>query len=167
LVSFEPLSDAFATLQQAAANDPLWICHNLGLSDAEGTAVLNVSANSYSSSFLPVSARSVRIEPGIGYVGQQQAPLRRLDDMIEEIARPGEAVYLKIDTQGYELNVLKGALKTLRQVPLIQVETAFSAGYEGQPLIEDVIRFLREAGYRIVAMEPGWEDVRTAEMLET
>lgn len=167
IVSFEPLSDAFATLQRAAANDPLWTCHNLGLSDADGTAVLNVSANSYSSSFLPVSARSVRIEPGIGYVGQQQARLQRLDDMIGEIARPGEAVYLKIDTQGYELNVLKGAVKTLRQVPLIQVETAFSSGYEGQPLIEDVIRFLRETGYRIVAMEPGWEDVRTAEMLET
>ena len=167
IVSFEPLADAFATLQRTASGDPLWSCHNIGVSDADQTAALNISANSYSSSFLPVSARSVRIEPSIGYVGQQEARLRRLDDMIEEIARPGEAVYLKIDTQGFELNVLKGALNTLRRVPLIQVETAFSAGYEGQPLIEDVIRFLRDAGYRIVAMEPGWEDFKTAEMLET
>jgi FkbM family methyltransferase len=167
IVSFEPLADAFATLQQTAASDPLWGCHNIGLSDTDATAALNISANSYSSSFLPVSARSVRIEPSIGYVGQQEARLRVLDDMIEEVARPAETIYLKIDTQGYELNVLRGALKTLRRVPLIQVETAFSAGYEGQPLIEDVIRFLREAGYRIVAMEPGWEDFKTAEMLET
>ena len=167
IVSFEPLSDAFAELQRVTAIDPFWECHNIGLSDVEGTAAINVAANSYSSSFLPVSARSVQIEPGIAYIAHQEARLRRLDGMIEQIARPNEAIYLKIDTQGYELNVLKGALKALSRVRLIQLETAFFEGYEGQPLIEDVIRFLRELGYRIVAIEPGWEDAKTAEMLET
>jgi FkbM family methyltransferase len=166
IVSFEPLADAFAALQRAAANDPLWTCHNFALADADGTAIINVSANSYSSSFLPVSDRSVRIEPGIAYVGRQEAKLRRLDDVIDEIVRPDEVIYLKIDTQGYELNVLKGALKAIRRAPLIQLETAFFEGYRGQPLVEDVIRFLRQLGYRIVAFEPGWEDFRTAQMLE-
>lgn len=167
IVSFEPLSDAFAELQRVTATDPFWECHNIGLSDGDGTAAINVSANSYSSSFLPVSARSVQIEPGIAYVARQEAQLRRLDGMIDQIARPNEAIYLKIDTQGYELNVLKGALKALSRVRLIQLETAFFEGYQGQPLIEDIIRFLRELGYRIVAIEPGWEDSKTAEMLET
>jgi FkbM family methyltransferase len=167
IVSFEPLSEAFAALQRTAANDPFWACHNIGLSDVDETAVINVSANSYSSSFLPASARSVRIEPGIASVGRQEARLRRLDDIIDEIARPDEVIYLKIDTQGYELNVLKGALKTIGRAPLIQLETAFSQGYEGQPVIEGVIGYLRELGYRIVAIEPGWEDFKTAEMLET
>src|SRR5205085_8569342 len=107
------------------------------------------------SSFLAASARSVQIEPGIACIARQEARLRRLDDMIGEIARPDEVIYLKIDTQGYELNVLKGALKTIKRAPLIQLETAFSEGYQGQPLIEDIIRFLRELGYRIVAIEPG------------
>jgi FkbM family methyltransferase len=167
IVSFEPLSDAFAVLQRITANDPFWVCHNIGLSDVDGSAVINISANSHSSSFLPVSARSVQIEPGIAYVAHQEAQLRRLDGMIEQIVRPGEVIYLKIDTQGYELNVLKGALNAISRVRLIQLETAFFEGYQGQPLIEDVIRFLRELGYRIVAMEPGWEDSKTAEMLET
>jgi FkbM family methyltransferase len=166
IISFEPLSDAFAALQRTAAHDPLWVCHNVGLSDVSGPAVINVSANSYSSSFLPVSDRSVRIEPSIAYVGQQEVQLRRLDDAVDQVIRPGEVIYLKIDTQGYELNVLKGALKTIARAPLIQLETAFSEGYQGQPLIEDVIRFLRQLGYRIVAIEPGWEDSRTAEILE-
>ena len=167
IVSFEPLSEAFAALQRTTATDPFWACHNIGLSDVDGTAVINVSANSYTSSFLPVSARSVRIEPGIAYVARQEARLRRLDDIIDEIARPDEVIYLKIDTQGYELNVLKGALKTVKRAPLIQLEAAFSQGYEGQPVIEGVIGYLRELGYRIVAIEPGWEDFKTAEMLET
>jgi FkbM family methyltransferase len=166
IVSFEPLSDAFALLQRTASKDPLWECHNIGISDVEGTAIINISANSYSSSFLPIGTRSVQIEPGIAYVGRQEARLRRLDDMIEGIARSNEAIYLKIDTQGYELKVLKGALKTIKRVQLIQLETAFSEGYQGQPLIEDVIRFLRKLKYRIVSIEPGWEDFKTAEMLE-
>jgi FkbM family methyltransferase len=166
IISFEPLTDAFAALQRTTANDALWTCHNIGLSDVDQIAVINVSANSFSSSFLPVSARSVRIEPSIAYVGRQEAQLRRLDGIIDQIIRPGEIVYLKIDTQGYELNVLKGALNAIKRAPLIQLETAFSRGYEGQPLIEDVIGYMRELGYRIVAIEPGWEDFTTAEMLE-
>ncbi len=167
IISFEPLSDAFAALQRSAATDPFWECHNIGLSDVNESAAINVSANSYSSSFLPVSARSVRIEPGIAYVAREEARLRRLDDLIGQIARPDEVIYLKIDTQGYELNVLRGALQTIKRAPLIQLETAFSQGYEGQPVIESVIGYLRELGYRIVAIEPGWEDFKTAEMLET
>jgi FkbM family methyltransferase len=166
IVSFEPLMDAFASLQRTAANDPLWTCHNIGLSDVDQTAMINVSANSYSSSFLPVSARSVRIEPGIAYVAHQEASLRRLDGIFDKVARSGEVIYLKIDTQGYELNVLRGAIKALQRAPLVQLETAFSEGYEGQPLIEGVIGYMRELGYRIVAIEPGWEDFTTAEMLE-
>src|SRR5262245_27620242 len=61
IVSFEPLKDAFATLRRLTANDPLWECHNLALGDSDRTASINISANSYSSSFLPVSARSVQI----------------------------------------------------------------------------------------------------------
>lgn len=166
IVSFEPLSEAFAQLQRAAASDPFWSCHNIGLSEVDATAMINVAANSYSSSFLPISARSVGIEPGIACVAHQEARLRRLDDLIDEIVRPGEVIYFKIDTQGYELNVLKGALNAIKRAPLIQLETAFFEGYQGQPLIESVIGYLRGLGYRIVAIEPGWEDIKTAEMLE-
>ncbi len=166
IISFEPLKDAFATLRQITANDPLWDCHNLALGDSDRTALINISANSYSSSFLPVSARSVRIEPTIAYVGQEAARIRRLDAILDSLARPEEVIYLKIDTQGYELNVLKGALGVIDRIPLIQLETAFSEGYEKQPLIEETISFLRHLRYRIVSIEPGWEDPRTAEMLE-
>ncbi len=166
IISFEPLQNAFATLRQITANDPLWDCHNLALGDLERTALINISANSYSSSFLPVSARSVQIEPTIAYIGQEAATIRRLDTVLDGIARPEEVIYLKIDTQGYELNVLKGALGVIDRFPLIQLETAFSEGYEEQPVIENIISFLRGLRYRIVSIEPGWEDPRTGELLE-
>jgi FkbM family methyltransferase len=166
IVSFEPLKDAFATLRQVAAHDALWECQNLALGDSDRTASINISANSFSSSFLPVSARNVQLEPGIAYVGQQEASIRRLDTVLDSVARQDNVIYLKIDTQGYELNVLKGALGVIDRFPLIQLETAFFEGYETQPVIEEIISFLRSLRYRIVWIEPGWEDQRTGEMLE-
>jgi len=47
MVSFEPLREAFAILQQTAARDPLWESHNIAFGDRVETAKINISANSY------------------------------------------------------------------------------------------------------------------------
>jgi FkbM family methyltransferase len=166
IVSFEPLQDTFATLRQLTAHDALWECRKLALGHFDGTALMNVSVNSFSSSFLAVSARNVQIEPGISYVGEEKVNIRRLATILNSVAQPNNKIYLKIDTQGYELNVLNGALGIIDRFPLIQLETAFFEGYETQPVIEEIIGFLRRLRYRIVWIEPGWEDSKTGEMLE-
>src|SRR5262245_26822768 len=76
IISFEPLSAAFAVLQHKCAQDRDWECHNLAIGDAEGSATINVSANSLSSSLLPVRARTLEIEPRIAYVAQETVVLR-------------------------------------------------------------------------------------------
>ena len=72
IVSFEPLSGAFADLERAAASDPLWSCINLALGEENCTAVINVSANSYSSSLLGVCDWSLSVEPSISAVGREE-----------------------------------------------------------------------------------------------
>jgi FkbM family methyltransferase len=59
---------------------------------------------------------------------------------------------LKIDTQGYELEVLAGARRLLQSVPFIYAEVTFVRYYEQQPLFQDVYQFLYERGYRLVAL---------------
>src|SRR5687767_4528 len=103
IVSFEPLQDAFSALQAAASGDELWSCRNIALGDKAGTSTINISANSYSSSLLAVSDRSVQIEPAIAYVGTQEISVFRLDDVLGDYARPEDRIYLKVDTQGYEM----------------------------------------------------------------
>lgn len=128
--------------------------------------MINVSANSYSSSLLPVSERSLRIEPSIGYVGKQEITVRRLDSILPEISQSGDAIYLKVDTQGYEMNVLNGALGAVERFALIQLETSFFPVYKNETLIGDMIKFMECLGYRIVSLEPGWEDPRTGELIQ-
>lgn len=166
IISFEPLKDAFAALERASASDPHWRCLNLALGDKDGLSKIHVSANSHSSSLLDAVDRAIEIEPSIGYVGEQEITVRRLDGLFDELTRPDDRVYLKIDTQGYEMQVLNGALGVLDRVELIQLETSLIPVYQGELLIGDVIKYLDYLSFRIVSIEPGWYDKKTAELLQ-
>jgi hypothetical protein len=54
---------------------------------------------------------------------------------------------LKLDTQGSELGVLRGARRRLRTARALEVEVEFNPIYQGQPLFGDVDRFLRRRGF--------------------
>jgi FkbM family methyltransferase len=166
IVSFEPLSEAFAHLSRIAAADAGWSCHNFALGNVTGSATINLSANSHSSSFLSVNERTLELEPSVAHVGRESVKLRRLDDVFAEVVRPGETPYLKIDVQGYEIEVLKGGRNVLGRFPLIQLETSFFPVYKKESLIGEVIQFLAALGFRVVSFEPGWDDPRTGEMLQ-
>src|SRR3954469_5327465 len=109
IVSFEPLAEAFDRLQQVARADDKWQTVNIGLGDQDGQAVINVAANSQSSSFLPMLVAHSEAAPESIYVGEQSAEIRRLDGVFSTYCRPGTRVFLKIDTQGFEKKVLQGA----------------------------------------------------------
>ena len=117
-----------------------------GLGDQDGQAVINVAANSQSSSFLPMLAAHSEAAPESMYVGEQSAEIRRLDGMFH-ILQARHPVFLKIDTQGFEKKVLQGAEKIMGQIGLVQVECSFVPLYEGAILIEEIIAFLRGAGF--------------------
>ena len=82
----------------------------------------------------------------------QEIDTHRLDDVKEVCG----VDYLKIDVQGAELDVLKGATRVLKDVLVVQTEVEFVPIYRGQPLFSDIDRFLRAQGFmfhRFVAME--------------
>ena len=78
IISFEPLSTAFEVLQRACDHDNSWSCHGYAIGEKRGKATINISANSMSSSLLPVCPWTVRAEPTVAYVGQEIVDVRRL-----------------------------------------------------------------------------------------
>ncbi|CAK9031239.1 DNA polymerase delta catalytic subunit [Durusdinium trenchii] len=95
---------------------------------------------------LPLLRRFVQLEEVTTVVERSEMETRRLDDLLGDI--PGKGVdYLKIDVQGFELAVLKGAQKALEETLVLHTEVEFVEMYERQPLFAEVDQFLRQNGF--------------------
>ena len=58
--------------------------------------------------------------------------------------------FLKLDTQGSELAILRGAKDALRRIGLVEVEVEFVEMYEGQPLFVDVVQLMTNEGFELL-----------------
>ncbi len=166
IISFEPGAVAFTHLTETAANDPGWEILNFGLGAAPGRAPFHISENTQSSSLLEMLPKHVESAPDSKYVGQEEIEIRTLDSIFDEICKPGENVYLKIDTQGFEAEVLKGAESSLPRINTLELELSLVPLYEGAPTSEDLHTFLFQKGYRLVSVEPVMADPESGELLQ-
>jgi len=166
IVSFEPQSAVFPALAAASGADPRWTSRRIALGSRASRETLHVAANTSSSSLLPMTARHESAAPESRYVGDEAVDVVRLDDIRDEVVEPADRVYLKIDVQGGELEVLRGAEETLRQVVLVDVELSFVPLYEGAPLYDEVLRQLESHGFGVLSLEPVLVDPEGGRLLQ-
>jgi FkbM family methyltransferase len=166
IVSFEPLRSAYAELSARTATDPEWDCRRQALGSSPGEAEIHVSQNSYSSSLLEIEDRHLESAPESAYVGSESVSVVGLDEIWDDVVRPGERPYLKLDVQGFELEVLRGAERSLSKVIGVESELSLVPLYEGAPLHREVIDHLEAAGFRLAGLEPEFFDPETAELLQ-
>ena len=122
IVSFEPLAGAFTQLREKAARFPGWETHNYALGDAPGQAEINVADNSHSSSILDILPAHLKSAPDSRYIGRETITIKTLDSVFSEVCANSRNIYLKIDTQGFESKVLKGAENSLPRIRTVQME---------------------------------------------
>jgi FkbM family methyltransferase len=158
IVSFEPVSGSFRRLQSAAVGDEGWEVHRLALGRAETEAPINLSRRTDLCSFLPfVSEPNVQYDGTI--TGQENVPVRRLDQVFDELV-PASArrAFLKIDTQGWDMEVLAGASGCLDRIVALQVELALRPSYEGAPSWLEALEGLRELPFAVSGLFPIYRD---------
>jgi FkbM family methyltransferase len=166
IVSFEPLGEPHRRLAAASDDDRAWDCRRLALGRRPGTARMNVSEDSRNSSVFTVGDRHLRAVPDSRTVRVESAPIDRLDGIWAQVARGARRPYLKIDVQGYELEVLHGATAVLDAISLIEVELSLIAVYDAGPLFQEVVRFLEKHDFAPIAFEGVLDDADTGEMLQ-
>ena len=152
IVSFEPVSAAFAELDRRTHGDPSWECHQLALSDTDGVATINVGTNTAWSSLLVVDEADF----GLSFASVERVSTRRLDAVADEHVHLGERVWLKVDVQGVELDVLRGAEGVLHRIDGIEIELVTWPLYAGQAAYRDVLDYLERRGFRLVAVDSGF-----------
>lgn len=166
IVSCEPLSDAFAHLTKRSLKDAKWTVVNTAVGAEPGSLDINVSANSYSSSLLPMTSAHTDAAPGSEFVRTETVPVTTVADLVREQGVDPARTLLKIDTQGYEAPVLDGAGDLLGRFAAISLELSFVPLYEGQQLFDQLTGRLREAGYTLYGLDAGFGDPRTGRMLQ-
>lgn len=168
MVSFEPLSQPFATLEKRASKDPLWECRRHALGDVDGTVSVNIAGNAaQSSSVLPMLKSHQEAFPPANYVGVEDVAVYRLDSVASEILRPNDVTFLKIDVQGFEKQVLAGSASTLADSCVgMQLELSFLPLYEGSMLIPEALEWAYAMGFTLTGLLPCFVDPRDGRMLQ-
>ena len=166
IISFEPRKKAFAELLKNTSNDMNWECVNIGLGMNDGIATINIAGNETSSSLLEMNKLHSDIKPHSGYVSSEEITVRKIDSVIFDYIDRTEKMYLKIDTQGYEKQILQGAMNSLASIQIIQLEMSLVELYKGSELIYEMIPFLENKGFFLSSIERGFHDKKTGRLLQ-
>ena len=148
IVAFEPLAEP-AQIYQAVFEDDAGVrLHRCALGTKRGEMAMHVSARDDASSLLAISKVQTDNFPGTGAVELRMVPIAPMPDFIPP-SDMGLRNLLKIDVQGFELEVLKSAGPLLPWFRWVYVECSYVPLYEGQALADQVAAYLQEQGFRL------------------
>jgi FkbM family methyltransferase len=171
IVSYEPVSVNLAKLREAAEGDPDWLVEPLALGDVDSTTDIHVAAGAGALSSLLDSnefgrKRFTNMRDEVA--ARETIQVRRLDAVcgraVAGIDDP--RLFLKLDTQGYDLQALAGAGDRLRDVVAMQSEVSCIPIYEGMPHLTQQIATYEEAGFAAAGMFPVSWDRETLAVIE-
>lgn len=167
IVSFEPLSVAYQQLIDRAACDPLWLIHSQSaIGHIDGEIEINVSARSTSSSLLNMLPAHTISAPDSKYIGKEKVPINRLDSIASIYLDNSKNYFIKIDTQGFEWQVLGGAVETLKHATGILCEVSLVSLYDGQRLWLDILERLNQEGFSLWAIQKAFVDESNGRQLQ-
>jgi FkbM family methyltransferase len=146
ILAFEPIPVEAATFRKVHGGVPHVALIESALGETTGLAILHLSKSADSSSLLPIGRRQAELFRDTVEVGTIEVPVQRLDDLVVHWTGRSRQL-LKLDVQGFELNVLRGAVGALRDCAYIYAECSEVVLYEGQALRAEVEAFLHEHGF--------------------
>lgn len=148
--SFEPVPACFEKLKLNTRNISNLNIYNMALGSTEAKIKFYQNAYSHASSALPISNYQKENVPETRNTKEIDVMVTTLDNFI--FSTPlSSPILLKMDVQGYEMEVLKGGKKFISQVDYILLETSFTPMYENEPLFDDLHTYLKSEGFELLA----------------
>ena len=149
-IFFEPLSSNFSVLEERLKGRFPLIKKALGNENKKVTMFVERNNKGQSSSILKPALHLVQY-PDIKFDETEVVEMARLDDLGIDFFKYN---FISIDVQGYELEVLKGAQKTLNYIDYIVSEINRDELYENCARVEQLVEFLTPYGFKLV--EEDW-----------
>lgn len=151
IVSYEPVQETFKTLTRTIQKHQPWKTFQLGMGAAESELSINVSGNSgLSSSILEMKSLHQENFPDSLTVASERISVSTIDRQLEILGLPPKDVMLKLDVQGFEAEVLKGASQSLPEIPLCFMEVSIIPLYEGEISLLPILNELSRFGHEVI-----------------
>lgn len=155
ILSFEPDPTAFAKLVSASGADPLWRCFDIALGSAPATGQFNIMRESLFNSFHTPTTRDTERYRSLNTI-VETVPVRvdTLNGLFPalqaefDFKRP----YLKMDTQGHDLEVFRGASAVRDRIRALQSELSVKKIYEGSTDWREAIAEYEQAGFQLAGL---------------
>lgn len=149
--SFEPIERLHKLLVERSAREANWDVYPNALGSADTEVEFNVMQDDQFSSVLAPKTSGLAQYATMNSVHhKQRVQMRRLDAVVDENAalRNARRIYLKLDTQGFDLEVFKGAGHTLARAVALQSEVSVLPLYDGMPAT------FNDAGFDVSGLFP-------------
>ncbi len=163
VLSFEPVPEVHRTLTahalSAAAQWLVGPCVALG--SRAGETTFNVAAGSECSGVLPVLDTHLRAAPQSRCDRRITVPVQRLDWLVPSLLPSASNLLIKVDTQGYELEVLRGCEGLFGITVALQLELSLMSLFQGAPLFMEVISHVQSRGFELFNLLPGFREEST------
>lgn len=166
IVSFEPVSETADALRRAAAGDKRWFVRQHALGQEDTTAEIHLAGTM--SSLLGASEFGRGWKAKLEDQQTETIEVRRLDGVLDEalagVRNP--RVFLKMDTQGFDLDVLRGAGDRLAEVVGLQSEVACLQLYDGMPRLPEQLTAYEAEGFELSGIFPVSRHIRSMRVIE-
>jgi FkbM family methyltransferase len=165
-VLIEPIPENFEYLRESFSSGVYRIFNNAADEKDGETLQFNINNYDETSSLLRIKSELDELSGiNINLNRQIDVQTRSIDSICREVDL--NVVHLmKIDVQGSELSVLKGAKETLKRTKFIWVETSFKALYDDSALFNQVYDLMTDSNFIMIEISPGHRDSRTGELLQ-
>lgn len=151
IVSYEPVQEIYQELSQTIKRYQPWKAFQMGLGATESELMINVSGNSgLSSSILEMGSLHLQNFPDSATVAKQRISISTIDKQLEAIGLKPQEIMLKLDVQGFEDEVLKGASKSLSNIPFCYLEVSIYPLYEGEKPFLPILIELSNHGHEVI-----------------
>ena len=161
LLSVEPQASLQSALVHKAKRHTNWdIAPPVALGANEETGIINISNNSYSSSLLPMNKAHLDAAPDSRVINSQKVQIMTAKELIKKtyFDKQLNSIALKIDTQGYELNIITGCSDIMEHIVIIYTEMSLVQLYEGAPDFKELYLILAQFDFELVGLHPEFYD---------
>lgn len=168
IVSFEPLTSAYSIIEKESKKHSNWtVAPRCAIGSRKEEIEINISANSVSSTLLNMLDSHIEGAPESKIIGKEKVQVFPLDEIGISYIKDSKSLFLKIDVQGFEQEVLKGAQSMIDKAKGIEMEISLIPLYEKQDwLLPQVLEYMQQKGFTLTSIVPAFTDNVTGKVLQ-